>query len=34
VAYVKLPNLIAIRPLLTDLEERRGKKTDFVEQPG
>lgn len=33
VAYVKLPNLIAISPLLTDLEERRGgKKT--VEQLG
>lgn len=28
VAYVKLPNLIAISPLLTDLEERRGEKRD------
>lgn len=29
VAYVKLPNLIAISPLLTDLEERRGGKRLF-----
>ena len=32
VAYVKLPNLTAMSPLLTDLEER--EKTDFVEIPG
>ena len=32
VAYVKLPNLTAMSPLLTDLEER--EKTDFVDIPG
>lgn len=34
VAYVKLPNLTAISPLLIDLEDRRGVGRDFVEQLG